>query len=224
MRQLHISIKRRLARVDFSCRVTFCSPMVRRNPRLGGIMLGRSAAVLFLAISTFGGLVNAQPSITNKTVFYPVSGSSAAQLRSAMTRGGPHAGGAKAYGLTQLRPDFNVGNCQASQFRLTLNFTTQLPRLRSASGLSSSDMATWNNFVSMASRHEQVHRSIFQSCFSSVQAKVRATGLNSCSGLKSAAQRFWSAAAPDCRRKNAAFDAAEKQRLANHPFFRVAKN
>jgi predicted secreted Zn-dependent protease len=182
-------------------------------------MLGRATAALVLASFTLGGQASAQPSITNKTVFYPVSGSSVAQLRSSMTRGG-HGN----YGLTQLRPNFDAGNCQASQFRMTLNFTTRLPRLTSASGLSSSDLAMWDKFVSMAGRHEQVHRSIYQSCFSSVQAKVRATGLNNCSALKSAASKFWNAAAPACRQKNAAFDAAEKKRLANHPFFRMAKN
>jgi predicted secreted Zn-dependent protease len=182
-------------------------------------MLGRSAAVVFLAVSLPAAQGSAQPSITNKTVFYPVSGASLAQLRSSMTRGG-HG----YYGLTQVQPGFDTGNCQASQFRMTLNFTTRLPRLTGTSGLSSADLAAWNRFVSMANRHEQVHRSIYQSCFSPVEARVRATGYSSCSALRSAAVRYWNAAAPACRKKNAAFDAAERKRLANHPFFRMAKN
>jgi predicted secreted Zn-dependent protease len=202
--------------------------MVCGHQRLGGNMLGRATAALVLAAFTLGGQANAQPSITNKTVFYPVSGSSLMQLRGSMSRSGPHMGSVRAYGLTQVKPTFSTGsgkggNCSPSQFQMTLNFTTHLPRLRSADALSSSELSSWTNFVGYVRKHEQTHRSIYQSCMAGVEAKVRRSGASSCATIEAAAAKAWLAAVPECRRRNASYDASEGKRLVNHPFFRVAK-
>jgi predicted secreted Zn-dependent protease len=168
----------------------------------------------------------AAPAFTTKYVNYKISGDSAAGVYLSMLKRGPHVGGAKAYAATSAessqRGKLELRNsCRITDYQYSIAFTIRLPKLTNEGSLSPAARARWQQFSSFLRQHEETHRTIWMGCAQEIEDKVIALRGRSCDEVDRKAQAIREAIQKACNRKHVAFDAAEQQRLAKHPFVKM---
>jgi predicted secreted Zn-dependent protease len=170
-------------------------------------------------------LCEAKPISTTHYVYYPISGSSAADLYGAMISRGPHVNGEKAYAATftnaALGRVAGDKNCKSSQYRLKFDFQIKLPQLRAGVALTGANRAEWNKFYGFVRHHEETHRSIWLACAQQFENRAAAIHASSCSDGASKALKLWTQIRNACNARHDAFDRAEQARLVRHSFVRL---
>lgn len=184
--------------------------------------LGLAAAMVFV----LAGAAEAAPKYTTKYTYYTINGNSAADLYKAMLRRGPHVNGAKAYASTAATSKqegklLQGKSCKIVDYRFTINFTINLPKLNSERALTGATRARWQAFAGFLKSHEETHRSIWLDCARELEGKVRAIRAGDCKTADRAADKIWDSIRASCNRRHDAFDAAEQRRLVKHPFVRL---
>jgi predicted secreted Zn-dependent protease len=192
--------------------------------------LGFRAAMLAVLAAglAIGGEAQARPQVSTSYTYYPVSGSSAIDLYNAMIRRGPHVNGSQAYAMTSFAPDSKVsiipGKTCRVHFQFKLKFTIRLPRLTNESALSGQTRSTWREFSSFVRRHEETHRSIWTQCMQQLENKIDGIRGRDCLQAAKQAVAYSKQIMASCNRKQAAFDAAEQQRVRKHAFIKLVIN
>ncbi len=104
-------------------------------------------AVLIAGILFFAGAADAKPRVTSNTVYYNVSGTSAADIRQELREKGPN--GYWAYTNWYVRW---TGKCQVS-----VEIDITLPRLINRGQLPDSFLAEWDEMIVALTAHENRH-------------------------------------------------------------------
>jgi predicted secreted Zn-dependent protease len=166
----------------------------------------------------------AKPISSTQYAYYTVSGTNAAALHQSMVVRGPSVYGDKAYATTEVAGSLGgslvagPNGCQLQNYRMKLDFTMRLPRMESGLALKSELRERWRSFERFVRAHEAVHRSIWLSCASAVEKKVRAIRARNCQAAQALAtkilHKLWSA----CAQRHDAFDAAQRHPLMREPF------
>ena len=191
--------------------------------RLCWFMPGMVAALISAAQP-----VDARPVIKTRYEYYAVSGMTAASLHQSMIVHGPEVNGDKAYGTIEVSAGQsgslvrNATACQIRDYNLRLSFTIRLPKVTSKSALRPELQAHWASFERFVRAHEAVHRSIWISCASSVERRVRAIRSGSCEAAQTAATVILNQIWAQCSKRHDAFDAAQRSPLMRQPFIIAA--
>ena len=191
------------------------------------LVVGVFAAVAVLvAFSTNPGL--AKPKSKTKYTYYTISGNSARNLYQQMISRGPHVGRDRALAATSVvtrQSGELVGKsgCQVRNYRLNLDFTINLPRVKNEKSLSPRLRKRWKAFYQFVRRHEHRHRSIWIGCAAKIESQVRRLKAGSCRELDAKANKIFQTFSTACEKQHDAFDRAEQKRLARHPLVVAAK-
>jgi predicted secreted Zn-dependent protease len=162
------------------------------------------------------------PAVTTKYSYYTVSGTSTTSIftsllkRSLLVNGRPH------YAITSIdisRPKIIRSAKGCAVKGPSVSFLIRLPKLDNEASLPANDRRLWHQFSSFVRNHEENHRAIWMGCARSIEASLR---WKTCNEIERTMQRVIDQAKAACRKKDAAFDAAEQRRLENHPFITSA--
>lgn len=169
----------------------------------------------------------AGPKVSVKYAYYPVDGSTAVGIMRALHVDGPTVNGEGAYAyttseMTQSGTVRQGKSCSIPGYTIGIQFTITLPAARDLPGARPRVRAAWKSFYSFVKRHEETHKSIWIGCAASMQAKVRAIKAPTCDVLAASIERVLAQGQAACHRKHAAFDRAERSRLAAQPLIRQA--
>lgn len=183
-------------------------------------------AVAAAAAIGLGGAALAKPTQTTKYAYYTVSGDSAVEIYNAMIRKGPKVNGAKAYAATSATTTqdgklFQGSSCKIEDYRLKLDFTIKLPKIKNEKVLPTAERKRWQQFSSFLKTHEETHRQIWMDCAADLERQVKQIRAKSCSDADRKANQLWEKIRAACNRKHVAFDAAEQKRLLSHPFVKM---
>jgi predicted secreted Zn-dependent protease len=185
----------------------------------------RKLMLAAVVLAAGAALCEAKPISTTRYVYYPISGSSAADLYGAMISRGPHVNGEKAYAATftnaALGRVAGDKSCKSSQYKLKFAFEIKLPKLRSGVALTGANRAEWQKFSGFVRRHEETHRSIWLSCAQKFESRSASIRASSCSDGASKALKLWTQIRSACNAQHDAFDRAEQARLVRHSFVRL---
>jgi predicted secreted Zn-dependent protease len=182
-----------------------------------------AATAAFIGLA---GTALAEPAQNTKYTYYPVAGDTASEIYSAMLKRGPEVNGAKAYAATSATTTqdgklLQTKSCQIIDYRLKLEFTIKLPKIRNENVLPPADRKRWEQFSAFLKNHEQTHRKIWLGCAAALERQVKAIKLKSCEDADQVATKLWDKMRASCNKKHEAFDAAEQKRLLAHPFVRM---
>ncbi len=191
------------------------------------LMTGVLVAVAASAVA-LSGPTAAKPKIKTKYAYYTISGTSARNLYQQMISRGPHVGGERALAATTMktRQTGELGGkstCQVKNYRLSLDFTIRLPKVRNETALSPRLRKNWRAFYKFIRRHEQRHRAIWIGCTTSIERQVRKLRAKDCRQLDTIVTGYIKKASKACEKKHSVFDTAEQKRLARHPLVAAAK-
>jgi predicted secreted Zn-dependent protease len=180
------------------------------------LALGAASVMVALGSETVG----AAPSFTTEYSYYSVSGSNPTGIYASLLRHLQRVNGKKHHAFTSIRISSprtvrTAKGCRVES--LSVRFLIRMPRHSDEASLSANDRRLWRQFSSFVKRHEETHRAIWMACARSIAARV--IQAQSCD---QAARRVIEQTKAACRKKDAAFDAAEGRRLDNHPFMRAA--
>jgi predicted secreted Zn-dependent protease len=185
-------------------------------------------AVLAAAVlaSSIGGAALAKPVHATKYTYYAVGGDTAQDIYKSMLRKGPRVNGAKAYASTSATTTqdgklLQGQSCSIDGYRLNLQFTIKLPKIKNESVLQASDRGRWRQFSVFLKRHEETHRSIWLGCAADLERQVKSIRAKTCGEADKKAQRLWDKMRAACSKKHVAFDTAEQKKLMQHPFVRL---
>lgn len=190
-------------------------------------MTCRPVIVFTAALVLASPAARSEPTQTTKYVYYGVSGKSAAELHRAMMRSGPRVDGAQAYASTSATAS-QSGNlvqgssCRVNDFRVKLEFTIKLPKLRNEAKLPSLDRSRWKPFAQFLKRHEETHRSIWLGCARTLEKQARQVTAKTCAQVERKLDEIWNKVRKSCDAKQDAFDRAERSRLERQPFIVLA--
>lgn len=189
---------------------------------VGGIVVITAWAV-FLT-----GTVSAKPRTKTKYTYYTISGKSARNLYQQMVSRGPHVSGDRALAATSVTTQQTgelSGNssCRVRNYKLSMDFTIRLPKVRNEKSLAPRLRKTWKAFYKFVRRHEQRHRAIWIGCAANIEKQVRKIRASSCRKVDRLANSIFKKVSASCERKHDAFDKAEQRRLARHPLVVAAK-
>ena len=182
-----------------------------------------AAAAILLSIDGAA----AKPPVT-KYVHYSVAGSSAQSLYSSMLRNGPHVAGNRAYASISMVPSIRAyvqqgeASCRIQKFAIDVTFTIRLPELKQGSKLGADLRRNFAAFYAFAKKHEETHRSIWLKCAAEAEAAVNSISAKNCAEMNRRAQRAVEKMNACRASRDMAFDNAEQQRLARHPFIKQA--
>jgi len=168
-----------------------------------------------------------EPIQSTKYVYYAVSGKSAADLHRAMMRSGPRVDGAQAYAsasatASQSGDLIQGASCRVNNYRVKLEFTIKLPKLRNEAKLPSLDRGRWKPFAQFLKRHEETHRSIWLGCARTLEKQARQVTAKTCAQVERKLDDIWNKVRKSCDAKQEAFDRAERSRLERQPFIVLA--
>lgn len=168
----------------------------------------------------------AKPVQTTKYTYYTVGGDTAQEIYNSMLRKGPRVNGAKAYAATSATTTqdgklLQGASCSIDGYRLNLQFTIRLPKIKNEKVLQASDRSRWQQFSVFLKRHEETHRSIWLGCAADLERQVKSIKAKTCSEADKKAQKLWDKMRAACSKKHVAFDAAEQRKLMQHPFVRL---
>jgi predicted secreted Zn-dependent protease len=181
-----------------------------------------------LGLALFGFSIHpASAAATSQTIYsyFPVSGSSLAQLYSSMLHTGPVSNGTRGLGATSVQrgADMSLNHCKRfGTYPLAMLFVVRLPALTGGRQLSPSEKAVWTRFVSFVKNHELGHRAIWLSEAAKLQKELDIRKLGSCEAANAKAQMIWSRLMSASLPRHAAFDAAQRGKLTALQFFRFA--
>jgi predicted secreted Zn-dependent protease len=170
----------------------------------------------------------ARPFAVTHYEYYSVSGISAASLHQSLVVHGPQVNGYKAYAATSMDTHQNGAlvqtpdGCAIRNYQLKLTFTMRLPRLKSGLPMSPDLRSRWASFDKFVRAHEAGHRSIWMSCASGVEARVRAIRARSCDAAQATAAGIINAMWSQCAQRHDAYDAAQRNPLMRQPFIIAA--
>lgn len=189
---------------------------------IGFIVAATASAVLL------SGIVHAKPRTTTKYTYYSISGKSARNLYQQMVSRGPHVSGDRALAATSVTTQQTgelggKSSCRVNNYKLSMDFTIRLPKVRNEKSLPPRLRKTWKAFYKFVRRHEQRHRSIWIGCAASIESQVRKIRSSSCRKVDRLANSIFKKVSATCERKHDAFDRAEQKRLARHPLVIAAK-
>lgn len=166
----------------------------------------------------------ARPAISTSYSYYSVSGSTLPEIYRSMVSHAPSAAGTKGFGVTTASPgkQMSVASCKASgRYQIGIDVNIRLPRA-SGGGLSSSETAQWNGFVSFVKRHEENHRMIWLTCAADFERKFRASAPTDCGAAHAKAMVMWRQTVSACMPRQVAFDSGQRSVLRAHPFMKYA--
>ncbi len=181
------------------------------------------AVVFVLAIDSAA----ARPPVT-KYVHYPVAGPSAQSVYNSMLRNGPHVGGDRAYASITMVPNISAfvqqgeSFCRIRNFTIDVTFTIRLPELKQGVKLGADVRKNFAAFYAFAKKHEETHRSIWLQCAAETEAAVNAISAKNCPEANRRALKAIEKMNTCRATRDLAFDNAEQQRLARHPFIKQA--
>jgi predicted secreted Zn-dependent protease len=166
---------------------------------------------------------------TDKTAYkyYTIKGNSPGEIYNSMIRRGPDVNGVNAYASTLATSSQNGKliqqgkSCRIDDYKFSINFTINLPKLSNEKALLGQTSAKWGQFKSFLKTHEETHRTIWLGCARTLEAQVRALRSNNCKSIDKQAAALWKKMRAICDAKHAAFDAAEQRRLVQQPFVRL---
>ena len=143
-----------------------------------------------------------------------------------MLNKGPRVNGAKAYAATSATTSqdgklLQGASCSIDGYRLNLQFTIKLPKIKNEKVLQASDRSRWQQFSVFLKRHEETHRSIWLGCAADLERQVKSIKSKTCGEADKKAQKLWDKMRAACSKKHLAFDAAEQKKLMQHPFVRL---
>ncbi|MEQ1520748.1 MAG: DUF922 domain-containing protein [Aestuariivirga sp.] len=179
-----------------------------------------------LAANFIGESALSKPHQTTKYTYYAISGDTPGAIYSTLVKRGPRVGGVKAYAATtavssqsgQLIPG---KFCSLEDYKFKIDFTIKLPKLKNEAALKGATKADWKKFSSFLKIHEETHRSIWLSCASALETRIKAIQTTSCAELNEKSTKLWEQMRVSCAKKQDAFDVAEQARLLRHPFVRL---
>ena len=183
-----------------------------------------AVAAMAAAVSAMTSLAQARPVISTSYSYYAVSGSTLHEVYRSMVSRAPSAAGTKGFGVTTASPgnQMSVASCKASgRYKIGINVNIRLPRAN-GSGLSSSESAQWNGFVSFVKRHEETHRTIWLGCASDLERKFQAIAPADCGAAHAKAMALWRQTVSSCMPRQLAFDSGQRSVLRAHPFMKYA--
>ncbi len=168
----------------------------------------------------------AKPAQTTQYAYYTISGDSAVEVYNAMISKGPRVNGAKAYAATSATTTqdgklLQASSCQIKDYRLKLDFTIKLPRIKNEKVLPSGERNRWQQFQAFLKKHEETHRAIWLGCAADLERQVKAIKVKSCADADKKATQLWNKVRAACSKKHEAFDAAEQKNLMKHPFVQM---
>jgi predicted secreted Zn-dependent protease len=172
--------------------------------------------------------VTARPIANTHYAYYSVSGMSAQSLHQSLVVHGPLVNGYRAYAATEMtsQQDGSLlqsgAGCQVRNYKMRLTFTVRLPRLKSGTPMTPDLRARWASFDRFVRAHEAVHRSIWMSCASEAEARVRAIRTGSCEAAQALATGIINETWTQCAKRHDAFDAAQRSPLMRQPFIIAA--
>ena len=183
------------------------------------------AAVAALAVA-WSAPVAAKPAYTTKYTYYAINGDTAEEIYGAMLRKGPRVNGAKAYAATSATTTQDGRmeqrkSCRIEDYRLSISFVINLPKIRNEKVLPSGDRKRWQQFSAFLKQHEETHRSIWLGCAADLERQVKAIKAKTCGEADKRAEALWNKMRTACTKKHNAFDAAEQKKLMKHPFVRT---
>ncbi len=189
-----------------------------------------SRVLLFalLLICSFGGATVAKPIQTTKYKYYTINGATPAEIYKAMIKRGPEVDGVNAYASTnanlQQEGKLQQGKtCLVTDYRVKLDFTINLPKLKNEKVLKGTVKAQWLNFSAFVKAHEETHRAIWTQCATKLERQAIALNMKTCDALNKKTLKLWEQMRKSCTREHAAFDAAEQKRLLKHPFIKLVR-
>lgn len=186
-------------------------------------VITRLALVAVTALAVLApGAARSAPAFTTKYSYYVVSGGSATSIFASLLRHSLRVNGRTHHAITEIsisRPKVIRSARGCSVNGLPVRFLIRLPKLGNEASLSAKDRRLWQQFSTFVRRHEERHRTIWMGCARSIEANLQA---KSCGEIQRTMQRVIDQAKAACRKKDAAFDAAEQNRLNNHPFIKSA--
>ena len=140
----------------------------------------------------------------------------ASALHQSLVQRGPTVNGDKAYAATEVAggQDGSLwpvpSGCRIQNYRMKLDFTMRLPKLRTDAALSPAVRSRWQAFESFMRNHEARHRDIWISCAANVEKAVRTISTRSCEAAQAMATGILNQMWKQCARKHDAFDAAQR--------------
>ncbi len=187
-------------------------------------MLRYVFVVVLLSAITVSSQISAKPKYATKVIYYPVTGSSIAQVHQRMSAPN-HAG---AYATIVNKPNLKgrfiqgKSGCTLKGFSIPSNFTVRLPKLTGGTRLSKKSRARFRAFQKYLRWHEFQHRSITIGCFRRMEKQVRRVRDRSCRVLESKVVKIVKAEVARCQRLNARFDKGQRKRVNGHIFVKTA--
>ena len=188
------------------------------------------AIFLVTAISLLGlqTVAFAKPIQTTKYRYNTINGNSADEIYKAMIKRGPEVDGVNAYASTKANLQQEgklqqVKTCLVSDYRVKLDFTITLPKLKNENALKGQVKTQWQNFSAFVKTHEETHRTIWTNCAAKMEKQAVALRVKTCDGLNQKTLKLWEQMRKSCSREHAAFDAAEQKRLLKHPFIKLVR-
>jgi predicted secreted Zn-dependent protease len=181
------------------------------------------AAVIIVASAS---VAQAQPLATTKYRYYSINGSTALEVYKSMLVHGPRVNGAEAYASTSAQPLHEAllvqgQSCRIRDFKFTINFVVQLPRMNNERKLSPLIRSKWQQFSRFIMKHEETHRAIWMACAREFESKVTELRSRDCKSVQTKAAQLWEDVTRVCDLKHQAFDAAQQKLIPKQPFVKL---
>jgi predicted secreted Zn-dependent protease len=154
--------------------------------------------------------------VSTRTVYYAISGSTAADMRTQLDQLGPiepasgkrYDGSAKWNFYWHFRYLGSPGRCRLTKAIVSLNLKYTIPRWQRPADASTTLAAQWNSFLSALGKHEKGHGAIAIAAGKKLTAKIRAlTPRSTCSRLEATANRIGETEVKRTNVAEAAYDA-----------------
>lgn len=156
--------------------------------------------------------------VKEKTNFYSIRGSGAAEFAESMSRNGPfsfqHRSRAWAtasrdmsYQLTHLR---SKKRCRVKRARVRMTITYTMPKLKNLKNVSGSERRKWKRMYRLLDQHERVHGAYYRQLASKTQRALRRLKpQKTCKQLERQAKKLVESLSEQDRKRNQKFDARD---------------
>lgn len=182
--------------------------------------------ILFTGATVSATPLSAAPKYKTKVLYYPVTGSSVAQVHQRMNSP-DHS---RAYAtitqrVGQIKGKMVQGKkrCRVKGFSIPSNYTVRLPKLTGSARLDKKSRARFVSFQKYLRWHEFQHRSIWIGCLRRMEKKARGLRAKTCPVLDAKIAQAFTAEVGRCRRLNARFDQRERKRVNSHIFIKTVR-
>ena len=191
-------------------------------------VVGWLVASMLVTFATAAEPALAKPIVRIRYQYFTVSGMDASALHQSLVQKGPTVNGDKAYAATEVAGGQDgslapgAAGCRIANYRMKLDFTMRLPKLRPGVTLSPGLRSRWQSFEGFVRQHEGVHRDIWVGCATKVEQAVRAISARNCEAAQAMATGILNQMWKECAKKHDAFDAAQRHPLMRQPFIIAA--